>query len=319
MLMKRFLMTIALYTGILAFLTLGINAWYLAMDQSDDLWTDKFKDVPAHIQICNFGSSHGLYSFNYEDVCGEFTCFNFALASQSLSYDLRILQQYKDHLKEGCLVFIPVSYFSFFGIEETQEEEFLSKNRQYYDFLSPGQIKEYDFSTHMFKRFFPALDAYETLPTVLFFGKASGNEELWSKSALDMDVSADAALAFERHFIQEKLNPSGERIVNKEEVSALGQMILLCREIGAVPVLVTTPYLEEYLEEINANAPDFDEEFSAILSPILTETGTAYMDYSSDLHFTARKDLFMNADHLNKEGARQFTNLLLENYGNIQK
>ena len=96
-------------------------------------------------------------------------------------------------------------------------------------------------------------------------------------------------------------------------------MILLCREIGAVPVLITTPYLEEYLEEINANAPDFDEEFSAILSPILTETGTVYMDYSADLHFTTRKDLFMNADHLNKEGARQFTNLLLENYRNIQK
>ena len=62
----------------------------------------------------------------------------------------------------------------------------------------------------MFKRFFPALDAYETLPTVLFFGKASGNEELWSKSALDMDVSADAALAFERHFIQENGVANGD-------------------------------------------------------------------------------------------------------------
>lgn len=316
MLMKRFLMTIALYTGILAFLTVGINAWYLAMDKSDDLWTNKFKDVPAHIQICNFGSSHGLYSFNYEDVCDEFTCFNFALASQSLSYDLRILQQYKDHLEKGCLVFIPVSYFSFFGIEETQEEEFLSKNKQYYDFLPPGQIKKYDISTHVFQRFFPALNAYENLPAVLFFGKASGNEALWSKSALNMDVSADAALAFKRHFIQEKLNPSGERIINEEEVSALSQMIFLCREIGAVPVLVTTPYLQEYLKEIDANAPEFYEEFSAILSPILAETEASYLDYSSDPHFTARKDLFMNADHLNKEGARQFTDLLLENYIN---
>lgn len=310
--MKRFLTTLALYLGILAFLTAGINAWYLARDRADDLWTDKFKEVPEQIQVCNFGSSHGLYSFNYEDIEDELTCFNFALASQSLSYDLRIFEQYQDHLAEDCLVFIPVSYFSFFGIDETLEAEFPSKNKQYYDFLPPDKIKNYDLSTHIFERYLPSLDAYEKLPVVLFLGSSSSNEELWSKSALDIDIAADAAQAYERHLVQEKLDPSGKRIVNEEEVSALRQMIALCRKKKAVPILVTTPYLREYLEEIDKNAPDFYRDFHALLAPILEESGVAYIDFASDPQFANRKDLFMNADHLNKEGARQFTRQLIK-------
>lgn len=309
--MKHFLRTILLYGGIIALLVWGINAWYLVMDKSDDNWTNKFKAVPEHIQICNFGSSHGLYSFNYEDVQEEFTCFNFALASQSLSYDLRILKQYQNRLEEGCLVFIPVSYFSFFGIDETQEADFLSKNKQYYDFLPPKYIKEYDLSTHVFERFLPSLNAYETLPAVLFMGRGSSNEEIWSRTAENMDVSADAALAYGRHLVEEKLDEQGERRINEEEIAALGQMISLCREAGAVPVLVTTPYLREYLEEVERNAPEFYDVFYGIIDRITEETGIGYLNYAFDEEFMNRKDLFMNADHLNKEGARLFTNKLL--------
>lgn len=312
--MKKFLTTLILYGSILALLVCGINAWYLVMDQSDDYWTNKFKTVPRHIQVCNFGSSHGLYSFNYEDMEEELTCFNFALASQSLSYDYRILQQYQDRLDEGCLVFIPVSYFSFFGVEETQEAEFPSKNKQYYDFLPPKFIKDYDFTTHLLERYFPSLDAYETLPAVLFTGRKSSNEEIWSRSAEDIDVLTDAAQAYQRHLVEEKLDEQGKRRQNQEEIEALRQIIILCQEKNAVPVLVTTPYLREYLEEVETNSPDFYGEFYGIIDAIVQETGADYLNCAADPRFIDQKDLFMNADHLNKEGARQFTAQLLSDF-----
>lgn len=312
--MKKFLTTLTVYLSLLALLVWGINSWYRIMDKSDDNWTNKFASVPPHIRVCNFGSSHGLYSFNYEDVQEELTCFNFALASQSLSYDLRILQQYKDRLDEGCLVFIPVSYFSFFGVEETREADFPSKNKQYYDFLPPKLIKDYDFSTHVFERYLPSLDAYETLPAVLFRGRTSSNEEIWSRSAEDMDVSADAAQAYERHLVEEKLDEQGKRRQNTEEIEALRQIIALCREKKTVPILVTTPYLREYLEEVDRRSPDFYEEFYGIIYGIVQETGVDYLNYAADPQFIDRKDLFMNADHLNKEGARQFTARLLSGF-----
>ncbi|MCI9593890.1 MAG: hypothetical protein HFG51_07050 [Lachnospiraceae bacterium] len=311
--MKKFLKQLALYTILLSILVFSINRWYLFMDKSDDNWTNKFMSVPENIQICNLGSSHGLYSFNYEDLENDFTCFNFALASQSLSYDLRILQQYQNHLAEGCIVFIPVSYFSFFGIDETEEAEFLSKNKQYYDFLPPGKIKAYDLSTHIFERFLPALTAYETLPAVLFGGRTSSNDEIWSRSAQTIDIPSDAAQAYARHLVNEKLDGEGKRIHNKEEIHALYQIIALCQEIGAVPILVTTPYLREYLDEVNTNVPDFAEDFYGIIDQVTAETKTPYCNEASSPDFIDRKDLFMNADHLNKEGARLFTQKIVFN------
>lgn len=305
--MKKFLKLLALYTALLSFLVFAINNWYLSMDNSDDNWTKKFTSVPENIQICNLGSSHGLYSFNYNDLESDFTCFNFALASQSLSYDLRILQQYQDHLAKGCIVFIPISYFSFFGIDETEEAEFLSKNRQYYDFLPPGKIKAYDLSTHLFERFLPALTAYETLPVVLIRGRTGSNDAIWSRSAQTIDISSDAAQAYARHLVNEKLDGEGKRINNEEEIHALYQIIALCQETGAVPILVTTPYLREYLDEVETNAPDFAEDFYGIIEQVTAETKTTYYNEAFSPDFIDRRDLFMNADHLNKEGARLFT------------
>jgi hypothetical protein len=88
--MKKLIAKSALLIVLVLCCTLIINTIYVNnAGYGDDI--DKFKTVPYDITICNFGSSHGRYGFNYSDVSDEYNCFNFAMSSQSLSYDDRIL------------------------------------------------------------------------------------------------------------------------------------------------------------------------------------------------------------------------------------
>ncbi len=132
--MKKFLAKVAIFFAIVISIVLVINQIYISLDKNDSDGTKKFNNVSNNIQICNFGSSHGVYSFDYEDVDDEYVCFNFALSSQRLSYDYRIFDNYKDNIAEGAVVIIPVSYFALFGEPEEEEENFESRNVRYYSF-----------------------------------------------------------------------------------------------------------------------------------------------------------------------------------------
>ena len=62
------------------------------------------KGVPDNLEIINLGSSYGKYAFCYDHI--KIKGFNFAIKPQSLSYDFKILQQYRKNLNEGCIVLI---------------------------------------------------------------------------------------------------------------------------------------------------------------------------------------------------------------------
>ena len=102
--MKKFCIQLIIYLAVLCICIVGLNNIYIHLDPNDSDYTKKFCDVPNNIEICNLGSSHGLFGYNYEDIKNDHTCFNFALTSQSLSYDYRILKYYENNLQEGCIV-----------------------------------------------------------------------------------------------------------------------------------------------------------------------------------------------------------------------
>lgn len=302
--------------AIIVIITLTINFLFFKLDKSDLNYTDKFNNVPDTLDVCNFGSSHGLYGFNYEDIeRNGYTCFNFGLTSQYISYDYRLIQQYGNHIGKGTIVFIPISYFPLFGKGEEFDDDFESKNKRYYSILSSELIKDYDIKTSIYVKYLPALDADTAVLIKTLIGKGStpaDNEFDWMRVASDIDVSEDAKKAYGRHIEKNKLDDSGNRILNQEEIDALYELIDYCKGKGAVPILVTTPYLSEYTDEVKKSAPDFYDEFYSIVDAVVESTGVEYHDYAFDERFSHSYDLFMNADHLNKEGARQFTNILME-------
>lgn len=309
--MKKFVCKVMAYLFVMLAILITVNTMYIKLDHSDSDNIDKFKSVPDRIEICNFGSSHGLYGYNYEDLEEKYCCFNFALSSQLLSYDYRILKYYQNQLKDGGVAFINVSFFSLFGVPETETDDFLSKNARYYKFLPKSLIKEYDPKVEFYSDKFPSLIAYGKLPKVLF-GMCKNTSEIWSQTADTIDVNNDAENAFKRHIVTNKIDEDGERIYNDEEIAALYSIIELCKEINVTPILITTPFLKEYNDAVRDGDKEFYHDFYDLVNRVVEDTGVEYYDYSKDDRFVDDYSLFMNADHLNRFGARKFVGILAE-------
>lgn len=309
--MKKFILKLILCVCIVCALVLGINAVYVQLDVSDKNDTDKFKRVPENIQLCNFGSSHGQYGLCYDDY-GDLDSFNFSLTAQSPAYDYRILQNYKDNISEGAIVFITVSYFSFYGIPEEQEVGFEDKNNRYYSFLPPGLIKQYNLLSHISEGLLPVLSAYENIATVLMGKSVNTNADKWNRVVSEEELEQDVKDTYYRHIVLYRYDDNGNRIINEENLEAIYAVIDTCREIKATPILITVPYLEVYTDMIKNNSPDFYEDFYGIVNDIVEETGVEYYDYAFDERFAGNRELFMNCDHLNRNGALLFTDILMD-------
>lgn len=278
--------------------------------------TNKFDDVPYNIQICNIGASHSMYSFNYEDYEDDYTCFNFGLKLQRHSYDERIMEYYKDHFAEGCIVFIIVTYPMILGIDDYDSADFVSLNKRYYTFLPSDLIEAYDQKTAIEVKYAPAAyfgDAGEILRGVVSWlqDKSVYYNKYWDRTADEIDINADLDKKYKMHFVTDRRDENGNIIFSQEEISSIYEMIGLCKEIGAVPVLVTSPFLDDYLDMVEKKEPDFVEQFNNLMLEISGETDVQWCDFSHDSRFKDY-DLFLDIDHLNKEGARLFTDMLIE-------
>ena len=305
--MMKFTKKLLLFVLIIAIITLAVNFVYVKRHKSD---TDKFDFIPATVQICNFGSSHGAYGFNYEDIENQYDCFNFGLPGQNLSYDYRIFQYYGDHIVDGTVVFIPVSYFSLFGTKEIVRDEFVSKNRKYYPILPASLIKEYDYKTDIYVRYFPSLvTATDDLILTLLGILENANNVDWTSDATAINISENAEHNFENHVGNNKrfYDDDGNRIENQEEIDALYALIEGCQEKGAIPILITTPFLHELTDEIKKNAEDFYDHFYSIIDRIVRDTGIEYYDYAFDERFVNEYSWFILLPNENlKFGSLEF-------------
>ncbi len=311
--MKKFLLRFFVYAVLLFALTAAVNLYYLhQLPNREDI------DVPEAIQIFNFGSSHGQCGFNYEDFRGKYVCSNFALSSQSLLYDYRVLLHYRDKIQPGAYAFIVVSYFSLFGPPEVEGASFLAKNKRYYRLLPPELITNYDKLTDVCVNYLPALsfDGVKALIRLTLFGEKIPYEYFnadlasWKRSAVNLNMSVEAVQLYMNH-ITEQLGRDGKRMRCQEAFEAIYALIDLCRELGAKPILVTVPYTRIYTDTIRKNDPEFFADFYAVIDEIKQKKNIEYYDYAADERFCDDLNLFANSDHLNREGARKFTNIIL--------
>ncbi|MBO4919545.1 MAG: hypothetical protein J5365_05250 [Erysipelotrichaceae bacterium] len=312
--MKRFLSKVAVYIVAVVSLTLFINGIYVNKRVSSNV----YDYVPADIEICNLGSSHAEHGFYYKDLEDEYTCFNFALGAQMLSYDYRILFHYQDHLKAGGVVIVDISYFAPWGYPETKSDSFESKNRRYYTILPPSLIKNFDLYTYMLESRIPSLNAGMLNVLEILLSKKQPLTDI-PKSYPEVEDTVDRSTlkddvrdSCERHIFTSKRNEDGELFLNEEEVQALYDIVEICREHNVTPVFVTVPYLKEYTDEIQRRDEDFFEQFSSWINTVADETGVEYFDYSRDERFMYDYSLFYNGDHMNSAGARKFTDILFE-------
>ncbi len=310
--MKRFIVSIMSYILSIFVIVFLLNSIYIRFFRIDNDYTLKYETIPEHIKICNVGSSHGLYGFNYSDIQDEMTCFNFGLSSQYPSYDYRLLSNYQDNLDEGATVFILVSYFTLTEVKDEDDPNFGSRNKRYYKILPKAYVKQYDLFTDIIVNKIPILNASSELHECLNSGNLGNTHQEWNQNADNIDLTYYVDRVYKKHIVNDKIDPDGNYILNAEEIDALYNIINLCHKNKWTPILITTPYLAEYTDMIKLNSPDYLELFYREVEQISSSTGAEYYDYSSDPRFANHHDLFMDGDHLNKEGARLFTNTLYQ-------
>ena len=291
--------TLALYFLILAGLVYAINAAYMKKDTTWD-FTDKYRSVPEHIEICNFGASHAAAGFAYAELEeAGYTCFNFAGGRQFPTYDVRILKAYLDRLEPGGTAFILMSYLTVYGPPEWEWDEFESFNNTYYRILPNDMIMRYDPKVDFFVSYFPSLRAYFDLFRVLF-GKTDPPPDPYA--GVDPQVVKDSVESRYQGYIVDNRG-----IIYQEALDAVYEMIALLQEHDITPVLITTPIMHDFSSYIHEQDPAFFDDWYGMIDKIREDTGVAYYDYSEDPDFVYDYALFSDADHLNSAGAEKFT------------
>ena len=276
-------------------------------DKYRDLWNlrmlgNQIEDV----EIANVGSSHGAYEDGY-------SCFNFGNVSQTYDYDLALLKEYGDYLEDGCVVFIPISYFSF-NNETVNESEAQALSVKYYHCLSPKNIPDYDLFTDIVTARFPILSAGEDLlkllPEKLTVHAQEDEGEAQMDEAAVAEFANRAAARFDRHF-----NNKEDYFLPEREAQLL-KLITYCKEHEFTPVLITTPFSVYYTDPV---PEDFLDRFHSTVNRIASDTGVNYYDYSHDDRFSENLILFSDSDHLNAEGANYFMEILAEEVPELQE
>ena len=299
--MKGFCTKLFCFLLILGIITVGINQWYVVKDHTFAK-AIRYRNMPYGIQVSNTGSSHGAASFRYDTLPDGYTGFNFGSGYQLPVYDARLVEHYADHLADGGVLLIVISYFSLFR-EMTDTFNFASFNRSFYSILPDEMVYNYERKTDILAKL-PSLTAYfELFPTLI---KREEEDDGTILEADPEEVRASVEGRYQSHVANDR-GPCED-----ENVEAVYRMVEICRKKNITPVIITTPLLSEFPEQVRKRDPVFFEDFYGAIDEICDKTGIRYYDYSEDERFTHDYSLFSDADHLNERGGERFTQVVYE-------
>ncbi len=309
----RFVLKCILIPVAAVFVIYMINKPYKKIDAQKYLDIVKFETVGREvweIHVANLGSSHGAYDFNYSEIEERgYTCFNFANTSQSYDYDYAILKQYAQFMEEDCVLFIPVSYFSF-NNEVVNASEAEAMSLRYYHFLSPENIPGYDPYVDLLTNRLPILSAGEDILKLF----PNINPALVAHAA-DGGINVEefamrAGQRYSRHF------DNKEEYFLPERIEELYAIIDYCNGHNVIPVLITTPFSKYYKDLVS---DEFLQQFNETVTMIASDTDTRYYDYSDDDRFRENLEYFSDSDHLNDTGAAYFMGILWDEIEELQQ
>ena len=292
---------------------------------------DKMLDVPYEIQMVNLGTSHGLASFRYPE--DGVVRYNLALSGEDLYHDFATLRQFADHLAEGCIVAIPVSYFSFCMSTEEPSQ------KRYYAYLDREYLRGFSYETLINAKYIPALRSGEFMIKDLIRDQeldvgaammeenaelsdgalqtekagAGGTEELTPSLQTQTDAlrqqreEKDAELAAHAAGRAESWRSgymTAGRVYMEDNTKILTETVNFCFENGFRPVLVSTPIYKALNEQFGEE--ELEICYFEPMRTVSAETGAPYLDLSHDEVLSGTPEYYGNSDHMNEDGAAAF-------------
>ncbi len=255
---------------------------------------DYVKTQGREIDILILGSSHSYRGVNPALFTDH--CFNFAMVSQSLDYDKKLLEAYIQYMPELNYIIIPVSYFTFRQSLKNGKENWRMYNYQLYTDINELTKKE--------RRSIKANISiannngkYVTNRLFNYYLKKKNNtvcdENGWGKWPKDLqkDLKASAQIAAERH--------EDNSYDFKEKLKELEEIIDICEKHNCKILLYTPPVTSYYFNELDPVKWDLINEKCDSVDQ--KNKNVMYVNFIHDKSFD--NSLFGDGDHLNLEGS----------------
>lgn len=228
--------------------------------------------LPKKIKIFNLGSSHGYFSFNYDNLENA---VNFSYPSQTLYYDYKIIKNYYDSLEENGICFVVLSYFSFTNKKFFVKEDIYSKT------LKIKYLDKEDKIDGIIFQYFPILNFIRK-----FFVKVKKRKLKEGNARIEKHV--------------EMLEKQDEKF----GIMILEKIIKELKEKNIRVILITTPFQREYNDSFSQEL--LENNFYSIVSMIKNKYNLTYYDFSHRYDLFGKNDLFSDFDHLNEKGSKIF-------------
>lgn len=291
--MKQFLKKVGLF--LLPLLLLGLIAEVLLRRIPNEYaYKSEYLDKHADsVNILFLGSSHSYLGINPEFIHGN--SFNAAASSQSIDYDLRILQKYDSKLKNLKYLVVPVSYFTLFtDLSEAPESWRVKFYTIYYGIHSSSRFNDY---------------------TEMLCGSLELNtKRLIRYYALKRNLLECNSLGWALPFHEKKDVPSsGVEAARKQTVAGrhlfskhqeiLSSIIGIAAKHHATVILFTAPGYKTYYNNLDTN--QLNTTLKTVETMVMNHPNVQYYNLLRDSSFT--EEDFYDGDHLNQFGARKFS------------
>lgn len=304
---KKFVISNIILSVVLIIVLYGLSWFYINYVNDRTVKFMEYNKLPDNsVDILTLGSSHGKFGIKLDKK----NQMNLSLESQRFYYDFKMLEKYEKKIKEGAIIIIPLSVFSFY-----ENEEFFNGEtyKNYINLLEKKDIRkkiknsEY-FFTRNFSILYPPSRLIETLKYLLkeklkkkyiYYGKNLRGAEL-KKTALETAKGHSTDLKEE---------------YEKNGINSLNNILNYSHKRKYKVIFVVTPYWYEYTDELERIENNiFKNKIYNNLKEVEKKQDIKYifLDYSYDKRFINNEEFFMDDDHLNEKGAEYFTEILLK-------
>ena len=301
--MKRFILKTVVLTAPIIILAIGIE-YSLRQIPNDYVAKKNYLDKNAqNIHTLIFGSSHSFYGL--DPVYFAKNTFNASHISQTLDFDLALLDLYKDNFDNLKIIVLPVSYFTLFDKLENTIEDWriknyaiyygLKTNSLYHKFeLLNGQVKAN--MNRLFNFIVNNRDDY--VCTELGWGTIYKSEE-------SKDLQETGKMAAERHTQDDLFSEKNVKIF-EDNLKIMNQFYEFCKQRNIKLIIFTTPAYYTYRE--NLNTVQYQKTVEALNKFANERENCYYLDWFEDSDFVPKD--FFDADHMNEIGTEKLSRKL---------
>ncbi len=261
-----------------------------------------YLETNAHeIETLILGNSHSLAGLDpsYFDT----KTFNAAHVSQSINYDLAILNRYIDTFVSLKTIIIPISYFSLYETLESSQETWRIKNYNiYYGIHLSKSLKNYSevLSLRLHTNLYRIIDYYFLRKTAITCTDLGWGKTRLSKDAQNLLETGLRAANF--HTVTD-INEKKFQFIYQENLHYLNEILTWSLDNDVVVLLISFPVYKTYINQLNK-----DQLKSTILTAeeiSAQYVNCTYLNLMEDSIFYAKD--FYDADHLSELGAKKMS------------